>query len=577
MTIQSHGRFWTLHGAGEVADPEMRMRNSVIRGIVAPGLVWAALTPAAFGQSKLDAGVERTLSEIGNARVLVVMTAPKLGEASSIAYSEPAGFVDDLLGDRGRNVRRIVDLPVVVVETDRRGIADLVDDPHVAYVVADEPVPPLLETSLRTLHVDAVHATGVLGHGYSVAVLDTGVDYDHPFFGGKLRAEGCFSTATSDVHSVRSLCGNGLDVDLTDGAGRNCDLPGCDHGTHVAGIAVGARVSVDGDAISGVAPGAGLMSIQVFTEFDDVRECGADRVPCIRSFPSDQLRALRHVRDLSAAHEIASVNMSFGGGYHNAACDSTNPLTNEILTLRESGILAVVASGNDGYYNATSSPGCISAAMTVGASSRETAALDFSYSNTSAIVDFLAPGTGMTSAIPGGRYGRNTGTSMAAAHVAGLFALLRSRVPSASADEIESAVRATARWTTDPRTGLVLHFPDARGALDTLARSGEQAEPGAGERAPEDVDAAFLAGIAGARRIVVQGGARAAAMPAGEIAERIASALGLDVTARPLGEGTFVAESRAGFSAESLSRLLAALGPDTELYRDDPVSPSAVR
>ena len=70
MTIQSHGRFWrfwTLHGAGEVADPEMRMRNSVIRGIVAPGLVWAALTPAAFGQSKLDAGVERTLSEIGNA------------------------------------------------------------------------------------------------------------------------------------------------------------------------------------------------------------------------------------------------------------------------------------------------------------------------------------------------------------------------------------------------------------------------------------------------------------------------------------------------------------------------------
>ena len=66
-------------------------------------------------------------------------------------------------------------------------------------------------------------------------------------------------------------------------------------------------------------------------------------------------------------------------------------------------------------------------------------------------------------------------------------------------------------------------------------------------------------------------------MPAGEIAERIASALGLDVTARPLGEGTFVAESRAGFSAESLSRLLAALGPDTELYRDDPVSPSAVR
>ena len=553
------------------------MRDLAMRRIVAPGVAWTVLTPAAFGQSKLDAGVERTLSEIGNARVLVVMTAPKLGEASSAAFREPDGFVADLLGERGRNAQRIVDLPVVVVETDRRGIYDLVDNPHVAYVTADEPAPPLLETSLRTLHVDEVHATDVLGHGYSVAVLDTGVDYDHPFFDGKLRAEGCFSTVTSDVYSVTSLCGNGLDVDLTEGAGRNCGLPGCDHGTHVAGIAVGARASVDGDVISGVAPGAGLISIQVFTQFDGVRECGADRVPCIRSFPSDQLRALRHVRALSASHEIASVNMSFGRGYHDAACDSTNPLTDEIVTLRESGIPAVVASGNDGYYNAVNSPACISAAMTVGASYKGAAALDFTYSNTSAIVDFLAPGTGITSAIPRGRYGRNTGTSMAAAHVAGLFALLRSRVPSASADGIESAVRATARPTTDPRTGLVLHFPDAREALDALARSGEQAEPGAGEWSSEDADAAFLAGIAGARRIVVQGGARATTIPAGELADRIASALGSDVTVRSLGESTFVAESRTEFGAESLSRLLVELGPDTRLYRDDPVSPGAVR
>ena len=120
------------------------MRNLAIRRIVAPALVWAALTAPAFGQSKLDARIERTLSEIGNARVLVTMAAPKLGEASSAAYREPAGFVADLLGGRGRNVRRIVDLPVVVVETDRRGVADLVDSPHVAHVAADEPAPPLL-------------------------------------------------------------------------------------------------------------------------------------------------------------------------------------------------------------------------------------------------------------------------------------------------------------------------------------------------------------------------------------------------------------------------------------------------
>lgn len=114
-------------------------RNLAIRRIVATGLAWAASTASAFGQSKLDARIERTLSEIGIARVLVVMTAPKPGEASSAAYREPAVFVADLLGGRGRNVQRIADLPVVVVETDRRGIADLVDSPHVARVAADEP------------------------------------------------------------------------------------------------------------------------------------------------------------------------------------------------------------------------------------------------------------------------------------------------------------------------------------------------------------------------------------------------------------------------------------------------------
>ena len=552
------------------------MRNLARRRIVATGLVWAALTAAAFGQSKLDTGIERTLSEIGNARVLVTMTAPRLGEAASAAYREPAGFVADLLGGRGRNIQRIVDLPVVVVETDRRGIADLVDSPHVARVFADEPVPPLLlEASLQTLRVDELHAADVLGDGYSVAVLDTGVDYDHPFFGGKLRAEACFSTVASDVHSVMSLCGNGLDVDLTAGAGRDCGLPGCGHGTHVAGIAVGARTAVGDDAISGVAPAAGLISIQVFTAFSDVRECGADRVPCIRSFPSDQLRALRHVRDLSASHEVASVNMSIGGGYHNAACDSANPLTDELLTLRESGVATVVASGNDGYYNAVSSPACISAAVTVGASFRETAALDVSYSNTSALVDFLAPGTEIVSAMAGGGHRPNTGTSMAAAHVAGLVALLRSQVPSASADDIESALRSTARRTTDPRTGLVLHFPAPPAALAALVASARPGGADVGESSSADVDAASLAGVVGARRIIIRAGA--GAMRAGQLAERISWALGSEATVRPLGAGAYLAESRTGFGVERLSRLMGALGADTRLYRDEPVKPGPVR
>ena len=530
------------------------------------GLVWTMLaTNPAFGQSKLDDRVEGILSEFESVRVLVTMPPP-----GSDGPDEPTDFVAEVLDGNGRNIRRIADLPVVVAETDRDGIDALVQRPEVTHIFADEPVPPLLDASLQTLRVDEVHSAGVLGDGYSVVVLDTGVDYDHPLVSGKLRAEGCFS-ARSDADRL-SLCGGGDEIkDLSAGAGRNCDLPGCDHGTHVSGIAVGAQnVTVGGNAISGVAPGAGLISIQVFTRFNDAKKCGENPVPCIKSYPSSQLEALRHVRNLASPehnHDIASVNMSLGGGKKDVACES-HPLADEILKLRELGILTVVASGNDGYDHAINFPACISAAVTVGASPRERVERE-TYSNTSALVDFLAPGTKILSATDGG-YGRKTGTSMAAPHVAGLIALLKSQVPSASADVIEFALKLTARKMTDTRTGVTLNFPNARGALDALISSARRNEPAAREFA------SFTEGIVGAKRIMIQRGTRVMTARDSELAKLIAATLGRDAVVRPLGGGIYLAESRAPFDSESLSRLVSELGADTKLYRDDPVAPGAL-
>lgn len=90
-----------------------------------------------------------------------------------------------------------------------------------------------------------------------------------------------------------------------------------------------------------------------------------------------------------------------------------------------------------------------------------------------------------------------------------------------------------------------------------------------------DVDAASLAGVVGARRIIIRAGA--GAMRAGQVAERISSALGSEATVRPLGAGVYLAESRTGFGVERLSRLMSALGADARLYRDEPVKPGAVR
>ncbi len=102
------------------------------------------------------------------------MTAPPAGAAAPAGYGEPADFVAGVLGAEGDDrygIRRIDDMRVVVAETDRRGVDALVDRPQVAAVVADEPLPPLLDRSLGTLRADDVHNTlGARGNGVSVAM-----------------------------------------------------------------------------------------------------------------------------------------------------------------------------------------------------------------------------------------------------------------------------------------------------------------------------------------------------------------------------------------------------------------------
>ena len=555
------------------------MTTSVQSFPVLVASVFLAASSAVGQQPGLDAAVERVLSERGSARVVVMMRPPRLDE-SRFAYGEPARFLGDFLGERGRLVEQIGDLPLAVVETDGTGIADLLDRPEVGYVAADEPMPPLLHTSLGALRVDEVHQDGVLGSGHAVVVLDTGVDYRHSFFQNgvepKLRAEACFSTSESEVYAVSSLCANGLDVDLMPGAGRNCNLPSCDHGTHVAGIAVGNRVRTpDGGEISGVAPDAGLISIQVFTEFHDAKVCKESAVPCVKSFPSDQLRALVYVDDLLSTSpdlNVASVNMSVGAGRFVAACDSSSILTEQIGALRNSGIPTVIGSGNDGYFNAVNAPGCISDAITVGGSLKDEAALDLDYSNTSSLVDFLAPGTEVVSAMDGG-YGPKTGTSMAAPHIAGLFALLRSEAPSASVDDLEDVLKTTARRVTDPRTGLVLFFPDARSALDGVRVDDpdRQLPPRFGAWSPEPSGASSWVPLVGARRILIRPAVR------GDVLAQIERLLGDGAAVRMLDQRTYLAERPRGFDVVDLSRLMSELGVDTRLYADDPVAPDVVR
>lgn len=126
-----------------------------------------------------------------------------------------------------------------------------------------------------------MHDLGFDGSGYAVAILDTGIDQDHLFFAGRIVSQACYSTHDPDNDEI-SLCPESAtestatgsaDID-TDACNNNGTL--CFHGSHVAGIAAGdgTGVTTSGAQAAGVAPGADIVAIQVFTRQQRLLRCG---------------------------------------------------------------------------------------------------------------------------------------------------------------------------------------------------------------------------------------------------------------------------------------------------------------
>ena len=337
--------------------------------------------------------------------------------------------------------------PVAVMRLNALERTRLARDISVRGIRADGLDFPSLDTSVSAIGADIVHQAGRTGAGTAIAILDTGVDLQHDMFSGRVSSSACFST-TDDGFS-ESLCPGGVSVDTTSPeAGDNCEdvsggasARGCDHGTHVAGIALGGTITDPDDTerqLTGVAPGAGLVAVQVFSRFEDSSVCGASS-PCVASYNSDSLAALEWIFDNRATLGVSAINMSLGANRFEESCP--DDIRAEIIgRLRDAGILTVIAAGNSRYSDAVNSPGCVPEAITVSANA--------SFSNVSFLSDISAPGSGITSALPGvadeagSTIGVKSGTSMSTPHVAGAIALLRAAFPNASVDQIESAIEA---------------------------------------------------------------------------------------------------------------------------------------
>ena len=181
---------------------------------------------------------------------------------------------------------------------------------------------------------------------------------------------------------------------------------------------------------------------------------------------------------------MASVNMSLGGGSFTAACDSDTRMS-PIDSLKSAGILTAIASGNNGFTSSISAPACISSAIAVGSSTK--ADVISSFSNMSNLVTVVAPGGfgGGTCAFGANNvdilgpvavngdsttsYACLAGTSMAARHVAGAIAAIKSARPSATAAQIQNALVSTGLSITDTRAGGTVTKPRIRVDLASAA------------------------------------------------------------------------------------------------------------
>ncbi|MFC1796054.1 S8 family serine peptidase [Pseudomonadota bacterium] len=350
--------------------------------------------------------------------------------------------------------RRFRHIPFMVLEAGAPALKRLATSSMVLSLVEDRAERPIMSSSNAVIGSPDAWAAGYEGSGWTVAILDTGVDKTHPFFAtrSKVVSEACYSTTLQSQKSS-SVCPDGVSASVLPGSGLNCPLEveGCTHGTHVAG-------SVAGDDQMGpnfgVARSSGIIAIQVFSSFDSVGTCrGPSTTPCALAYVSDQVAGLERVYDLRNDFNIAAVNMSLGGAAYSdpVECDANEEMRKAAIdTLRSVGIATVVASGNSGSRDTVSTPACISSAVSVGSTTDGDAVSSFS--NVADFLDLLAPGSSITSSVPGGGTSTWNGTSMATPHVAGAWAVLKQKSPAADVESILGAFRDTGTSVDDSRS-----------------------------------------------------------------------------------------------------------------------------
>ncbi|MPZ06272.1 MAG: S8 family serine peptidase [Nitrososphaeraceae archaeon] len=287
------------------------------------------------------------------------------------------------------------------------------NNPRVEIVEKDQQVHMFAQTLPTGVNrVDGDLSSTESGNGQGsvdvdIAILDTGVDLDHPDL---------------NVYRERTFVSGTSSADDDEG-----------HGTHVAGIAAAKDNNM---GVVGIAPGARIWAVKVLDSTGS-------------GFISDIIAAIDYLTQ--NADQVDVGNMSFGCECSSSALDTA--LNNSV----EKGIVYTAAAGNDGSdassFSPANNPNVIAVSAIVdtdgkcgGQGHSTTAGGDdafASFSNFGSTVDIAAPGVLIYSTFPDDSYATMSGTSMASPHVAGAAALLKSIQPTATPSQIKESLFST--------------------------------------------------------------------------------------------------------------------------------------
>lgn len=301
----------------------------------------------------------------------------------------------------------------VSVEATPEQILELSDQDIVVKIWEDIKVKTFLNQSVPQVSVPLVWDKGAEGQGITVAVVDTGVDPEHPDLRGKVKK-------SEDFTGEGYFDGNG-------------------HGTHVAGTIAGTGAASKGK-YKGVAPKADVIAAKVLDS------TGSGTFTGVIAGIEWATNQKPHVMNLSLGADVQG------------SCDGTDPVCQAVDAAMDLGICVCVAAGNAGPGSSTvGTPGCSKKVITVGAADKSDQIAWFSSRGPTADrrvkPDILLPGVNIVAArakdtsmgsVIDEHHTSASGTSMATPHCAGVVALLLSGNAKLSPYQIKEKLMKTA-------------------------------------------------------------------------------------------------------------------------------------